>query len=91
MEKSQRGEREILDAIRTMASELGRPPSRAEFKARTGIPESLYTKFFQGWRDALYRAGLKPDTTNVRLDDGTLLEDWGNLVRRLHRIPTKLA
>ncbi len=34
-------------------------------------------------------AGLDPDVSNVKLDDATLLEDWGRLVRELRQIPTR--
>ena len=80
---------EILDAIRNAAQELGRPPSRAEFKTKSGMTEYQILQHFPSWREAVRAAGLIPDPTNIRLDDASLLEDWGELVRRNRRIPTR--
>ena len=44
---------------------------------------------FPSWREAVRAAGLEPSPTNIRLDDGTLLEDWGQLVRKNRQIPTR--
>lgn len=79
----------VLDCIRKAAASLGRPPSRSEFIASTGISEYRVLLHFPSWREAVRAAGLTPDTTNVRLEDNTLLEDWGRLVRELRQIPTR--
>jgi hypothetical protein len=80
---------DILDAIRKAAKDLGRPPSRPEFTARSGLSEYKVLNHFPSWREAVRAAGLTPDSTNVRLDDESLLKDWGELVRRSRRIPTR--
>jgi len=80
---------EILSAIRDAAEALGKPPSRAEFAAHSGITEYHVLKWFPGWNAAVAATGLKPHTGNIKLDDPVLLEDWGNLVRRLRHIPTR--
>lgn len=79
----------ILDAIRNCANNLGRPPSRSEFKSKTGISEYHVLRHFPNWREAVRAAGLQPDSTNLRLDDVTLLQDWGEFVRKIRQIPTR--
>lgn len=80
---------DILNAIRKAAKVLGRPPSRSEFIAQSGITEYHVLRYFPGWRDAVRAAGLTQNTTNSPLAPETLLEDWGGLVRKLRRIPTR--
>lgn len=80
---------QVLDAIRKCADQLGHPPSRHEFKTKTGMSEYQVLRHFQNWREAVRAAGLQADSTNVRLDDGTLLQDWGKLVRKVRQIPTR--
>lgn len=80
---------DILTAIRDASRALGKAPSRAEFAAHSGITEYHVLKWFQGWNAAVSAAGLKPHTGNIKLDDPVLLEDWGNIVRKLRCIPTR--
>lgn len=80
---------DILSAIRDAAEGLGKPPSRAQFAAHSGITEYHVLKWFPGWNAAVTAAGLKAHTGNIKLDDSLLLEDWGNLVRDLRHIPTR--
>lgn len=79
----------IMEEFRRVASEIGHPPSRPEFASRTGISEYRILKHFPSYSEAVRSAGLQPDSTNVRLSDDALLEDWGQLVRRLRHIPTR--
>jgi hypothetical protein len=81
---------EILDAIRNAAQQLGHPPSKREFIAEAGITEYQILQHFPSWREAVRAAGLTPDATNLQLDDDALLQDWGELVRRNRRIPTRV-
>jgi|SRR5271157_512133 len=80
----------VLDAIRQCAQALGHTPSRAEFKARSGMSEYGVLQHFPSWREAVRAAGLVLDPSNVKLEDAELLKDWGALVRRLRQIPTRL-
>ncbi|MGO8802434.1 homing endonuclease associated repeat-containing protein [Candidatus Binatus sp.] len=79
----------VLDAIRQIAQVIGHSPSRAEFKARSGLSEYQVLQHFPNWREAVRAAGLEPDSTNVKLEDETLLDDWGDMVRRGRQIPTR--
>src|SRR3990170_4856495 len=79
----------ILDAIRRAANELGTPLYRRTFIRHTGIREYHILKHFLSWNAAISAAGLTPDTSNLRINDETLLEDWGRIVRQLTHIPTR--
>ncbi|MGH9686684.1 MAG: homing endonuclease associated repeat-containing protein [Candidatus Acidiferrales bacterium] len=79
----------VLDAIRNAAKVLGRPPSRAEFKARSGMTSYQVLLHFPSWREAVRAAGLEPDATNIKLEDEALPTDWGGMVRRDRQIPTR--
>lgn len=79
---------EILEAIKNTAEALGHPPSRAEFKAQSGLTEHRVLKHFPTWTDAVRAAGLQPNLSHVRIDDEALLKDWAEVVRRCRRIPT---
>lgn len=89
MKKHSPDRNEIIDAIKQTAIKLGRTPSRSAFIAHTGIREYYVLKHFPNWNSAVSDAGLKPDTTNVKIDDDTLLADWGKVVRHLRQIPTR--
>lgn len=80
---------QVLNAIRTVADVLGRPPSRAEFRSSSGMSEYQVLKHFPSWREAVKAAGLAPNSTNQPIEPDALLEDWGELVRRARRIPTR--
>ena len=43
---------------------------------------------FLRWNDAVKAAGFKPNTSKARIDNRTLLKDWGEVVRKLREIPT---
>lgn len=79
----------VLEAIRGCANQLGRAPSRAEFKAHSGMSEYQVLQHFPSWKEAVAKAGLVPHSANVRADDSALLQDWGELVRTLRHIPTR--
>jgi hypothetical protein len=53
------------------------------------MTEYQVLRFFPGWREAVRAAGLSPNATNIPLAPEVLLEDWGELVRKLRRIPTR--
>ena len=80
---------ELLDAIRQCAAELGHPPSRSQFLAKSGLTEYYILKHFRSWRDAQSAAGVEPNMGNVQLADEDLLADWGAYVREHRHIPTR--
>ncbi len=53
------------------------------------MSEYQILQHFPSWREAVRAAGLEPDSTNLKLDDSELLQDWGELVRKHRHIPTR--
>src|SRR5579885_1444266 len=80
---------DVLSAIREAALALGHPPSRSEFRTRSGITDHQVLRYFPSWREAVRAAGLEPHTTNRPLGRDELLRDWAEFVRRLRRVPTR--
>jgi hypothetical protein len=89
MSKALPEKQDVLDAIRSAARTLGHPPSRTEFKISSRMSEYQVLRHFPSWREAVRASGLEPDSTNIRLDDDTLLQDWGEIVRKNRQIPTR--
>jgi len=81
----------IIEAIKQCARALGRTPSRSAFIAHSQITEYHVLSHFSSWTDAVSAAGLQPDTSNQRLTEEQLLEEWGALVRAHRSIPTRDA
>jgi hypothetical protein len=54
----------------------------------SGMTERQVLKFFNSWNDAVKAAGFEPYTTNAKVDDAALLENWAEVVRNLRGIPT---
>jgi hypothetical protein len=79
----------ILDAIRQAAHAVDHAPSRREFQERSGMREYHVLEHFESWNEAVRAAGFEPYTRNAGLEDSTLLEDWGAMVRVLRQIPTR--
>lgn len=79
---------ELLEAIIAAAAQLPDRLTRRKFKKHSGITERQVESHYNTWNEALIAAGLKPNTRNQRIEPTTLLEDWGNVVRRLREIPT---
>src|SRR5207244_12087726 len=89
MPKSLPDKQEVLDAIRQTAQLLGHPPSRAELKGKSGITRYQVLRHVPSLKEAARAAGLEPDSTNIKLDNSDLLQDWGEIVRRNRQIPTR--
>ncbi|HZV86323.1 MAG TPA: hypothetical protein VFF95_02170 [Candidatus Binatus sp.] len=81
----------VLKSLVAIARHTRRSPSRREFIAYSGIPESTVLRFFSSWNAAVRAAGLKPNTRNQRHEDRELLEDWGRAVRKEGEVPTGRA
>ena len=79
---------EVLNAIRKAAKALEHPPSRAEFLSASGMTAYHVLNHFPSWNEAVRAAGLEPHSTNQPIDPQVLHQDWGELVRRIRRIPT---
>ena len=81
---------EVLEAIRDVARQLGRTPSRDEFRQLSStVTQYHINQHFTSWGLALRAAGLVGRSPNTPLDPSVLLEDWGKVVRQFRRIPTR--
>jgi hypothetical protein len=81
----------ILNSIAAVARQLGRTPSFLEFVALSGISKYAVLLLFPRWNDAIRATGLEPVRLKVRPEDGELLKDWGQTVRKRRTIPTRYA
>jgi hypothetical protein len=81
----------ILDSIAAVARQLGRTPWLLEFVALAGISRYSVSRIYPRWNDAVRAAGLEPVRLKVRPEDGELLKDWGQTVRKRRSIPTRYA
>ncbi len=80
---------EIIAVIKKCAEQLGRAPSRAEFRQACKISWHQVYKHFRGMRAAVRAAGLEPGPRGSPLDLNTLLLDWARVVRDLGRLPSR--
>jgi hypothetical protein len=80
---------EILAAIRRAAEVLGRAPSRGELRRITGISHYRVLAEFATLREAIRKAGLKPNPKGERIATEELLEDWRRVEKKLGRRPSR--
>jgi hypothetical protein len=78
---------ELLDELRTLGAELGRPPTGGDLQRRraTMPSKSLYWHTFGSLRNALREAGFDVPLGEERLERA--VEDGARLARRLRRLP----
>ena len=89
MSTQARSPQDVTEAIQAAARSLGRPPSRAQFFAHSGMTERQILNHFTSWNEAVIAAGLVPYTTNQKINDEDFLKDWGLVVRKNRQIPTR--
>lgn len=78
----------VLDEIRRLATEKGRPPGQKRFAAMSGIQEHGWRRYWARWGDAVAEAGFEPNSMVAPLDKGLVLDRLALEVRRLGRMPT---
>jgi len=80
---------DVIRAIR-LASEAGggNPLTQRQFFASSDIRISDVLRYFPKWSDACHAANAQHDRSRDRIPDGELLADWGEVARRLGRIPS---
>ncbi len=83
--------KQILNSIAAVARQLGRTPALLEFVALSGISRHSVSVIFPRWNDAVRATGLEPVRLKVRPEDGELLKDWAQTVRKKRTIPTRYA
>ncbi|HLW51208.1 MAG TPA: hypothetical protein VKW06_00055 [Candidatus Angelobacter sp.] len=79
----------ILEAIRELARQLGRAPTRAEFTRRSGISHFRVQAHFASLRDAVREAGLAPNPQGLRIASAELLRDWARVAWKLKCAPSR--
>ena len=60
-----------------------------KFLAISGMKSNDVYDLFVSWRKALRAAGCNVPLYHRRIDDDTLLADWGAVARKLKRPPTR--
>jgi hypothetical protein len=79
----------IISALQAAAAELGHSPTTTEFARVTGIHDRSARRFFRTYLEAVRAAGLEPSPVGQRLNSARILEDWGQVVRKMGFVPTR--
>lgn len=79
---------QIIDALVSVGSELGRAPFKVVFQAKTGISQNQLKRHFTSWNEALSAAGFRVNRYRD-MSDGELLDDWGNATRKFGHCPRR--
>lgn len=93
---------DALSAIRRIAADLGRAPSRREFLRRATalttesaappgdpITQHVIDRCFESWNDALRQAGIERHSKNQPVEIEPMLGQWAAMVRALGHVPTR--
>jgi hypothetical protein len=80
---------QIIAVIQSAARELGRTPTCVELEKLSGLKDKTIRRHFHTYMGAVKAAGLEPHKQGQRLSSAALLEDWGQVVRKLGCIPTR--
>jgi HNH endonuclease len=80
------GKKQIIRVIQSVARKLGRTPNQAEFVRMSGIEVAAIKRYFRWFPTAVRAAGLT-SPSGQRVETAEALKDWGNLVRKLGRLP----
>lgn len=81
---------ELLDSLRALADDLGRPPMRSECDAAAETASSgTYRNRFGSWTKALRAAGITPRDAPRSIPRETLLQDLRHLAAILGRSPSQ--
>src|SRR5579859_8205040 len=78
--------KQIIHAIQAAARKLGRTPNQGEFVRMSGIEVAAIKRHFRWFPTAVREAGLTSQA-GQRVETAEALKDWGNLVRKLGRLP----
>ena len=79
---------ELLDDIRDLAAEFGRPPTLAEYDDHGMAAKTTVTRRFGGWNEALEAAGFDPREPTSAIPDEELLAALRELADELGHVPT---
>jgi hypothetical protein len=80
---------QIIAAIQAAAQTLGHTPTTTEFTRLSGINDRNASRLFKTYLGAVKAAGLEPHKKGQRLSSAGLLEDWGEVARKVGWVPTR--
>src|SRR5690242_19627498 len=83
MKKSQ-----VVAAIRECAQKIGRVPNARELESAASVRREDLRRCFPSLRQAVRAAGLEPTLERTRNRSGVMLEDWGEVARKMGRLPS---
>jgi hypothetical protein len=83
-----RTKEQVIAALQAAARKLGHTPSSAELRRISGISHHQVAWRFGTYRAAVSAAGLLQGRNGLRIEASALLEDWGNVVRKLGVVPS---
>ena len=78
----------VIAGIRVAAKKLGRVPNVSELESAGGVRREELRRCFPSLRQAVRAAGLEPTLERTRNRSGVMLEDWGEVARKMGRLPT---
>lgn len=81
-----KSESDLLTALQSLATDLGRPPTRNEMESQGRYSATPYYRVFGSWPDALEAAGLTPQYRQA-ISDHELLIELQRLADELGRPP----
>jgi hypothetical protein len=79
---------QVIAGIEECARKLGRVPNVAELESNNGISRKVLRRHFPSLRQAIRAAGLEPTLERTRNRSGVMLEDWGEVARKMGRLPS---
>ncbi|MEW6211764.1 MAG: hypothetical protein AB1631_25630, partial [Acidobacteriota bacterium] len=79
----------ILEEIKRIAEEDGKPPGTAIFEKKTGIKKKQWEgRYWPYWSEAVKEAGFQPNTFNPAYPIEFLLECLAKLTKELGHVPS---
>ena len=78
----------VIAGIRVAAKKLGRVPNVSELESAGGVRREELRRCFPSLRQAVRAAGLEPALERTRNRSGVMLEDWGEVARKMGRLPS---
>ena len=79
---------QVIAGIEECARKLGRVPNVAELESNVGLSRDVLRRHFPSLRQAIRAAGLEPTLERTRNRSGVMLEDWGEVARKMGRLPS---
>jgi uncharacterized protein YejL (UPF0352 family) len=81
---------QLLQALRDLTAELGRPPTKKQLQARPDLPPlgAYYARFGRSWTAALKAAGIEGTSRSPNYSDAYLLQILRDLAAELGRPPS---